>query len=69
VGYNVDMDDAWSALTRYKLLVEKVNELKKEVWRELPAEVDAVTSLQDAEEELGKLRAWIEINYEVKRWD
>lgn len=63
------MDDAWVALTKYKFLLDKVNELKRRVWSELPPEVDVGSSIQEAEEELLKLKAWIELHYEMKKMD
>ncbi|MFC1749926.1 hypothetical protein ACFL2V_14090 [Pseudomonadota bacterium] len=63
------MNDAWVALTKYKLLSEKVNALKKQAFSELPAEIDVEESIRDAEEELMKLKAWIDMHYEMKRAD
>lgn len=63
------MDEAWAALNRYKYLADKVEELKRKIWQELPDEAAMQESLRDAEQELAMLKGWIEMHYEVKRLD
>lgn len=63
------MNDAWIALTKYKMLSDKVNELKRRAWSDLPDEIDIDESINEAERELMKLKAWIEMHYEMKKLD
>ena len=63
------MEDAWAALTRYKFLEDKVKELRRKAWMNLPPMQDIEVALDEAESELAQLRAWIEVNYDTKRFD
>lgn len=61
--------NTWSVLTKYKMLSDKVSELRTKAWLDLPSNEDIQDSLHEAEEELSKLKTWIEMNFEVKRAD
>ena len=61
--------NTWTILTKYKMLVDKVNELKTKAWVELPESEDVNIALQEAEDELTKLKAWIDVNFETKKLD
>lgn len=58
------MDEAWQAKVRYKLLEDKLTELKKNAWANFPADDDIFKTLGGAERELESLKAWIEINFQ-----
>lgn len=61
--------NTWAILTKYKMLVDKVNDLRTKAWLDLPPSEDVEMALKEAEEELAKLKAWIEINFETQKWD
>ena len=63
------MDDAWVALTRYKLLEDRVKELRTKAWVNLPPSDDIEQALEEAEGELIQLKAWIDINFKLKKID
>jgi hypothetical protein len=63
------MYDTWAALTKYKLLSDRVKELKTEIWMKLPADLEAEVYVNELEDELKELKAWIELNYDTKRAD
>ena len=63
------MEDAWAMLLRYKIAEDKLKELKRKVWSELPMNWDIEVVLQEAEDELNELRAVVEMNSDTKRWD
>jgi len=63
------MEEAWEALARYKFLAEQLKELKRELWMDLFWCEEAELSLSEAEEELDKLKLYINMNYEVRRVD
>lgn len=63
------MDDAWQALTRYKMLEERVVELRTRAWMNFPPTADIDEALDEAEEELANLKAWIELNFETMKAD
>ena len=59
----------WLVLTKYKILSDRVNELKTKAWAELPPSEEIEESISEAEEELSKLKAWIDLNFEAKKLD
>ncbi len=63
------MDEAWEALARYKFLAEQLKDLKRELWMDLFWCEEAELSLSEAEEELDRLKLYINMNYEVRRVD
>lgn len=63
------MNDTWVALTKYKMLSERVTELKIRAWMDTPHAEDVQTALQEAEVELERFKAWIDLNYEAKKLD
>lgn len=63
------MNEAWEAWAQYKMLADKINELKMQVWRDLPVNEEIEISIAEAEDELAKLKAWIEINFETQKLD
>lgn len=63
------MYDTWIALAKYKMLSDRVNELKMRAWLELPPSEDIQVALEEAEAELEKFKVWIDLNYETKKLD
>jgi hypothetical protein len=63
------VNDAWSALTKYKLLSDRVKALKTEVWLKLPPNLDADVYINELEEELQELKVWIDLHFDTKRMD
>ena len=64
-----DKHNTWLVLTKYKMLSDRVNDLRTKAWLELPPTDDVQTSLDEAEQELNKLKAWIDLNFEMKKLD
>ena len=62
-------DDTWSVLSRYKMLEDKINELRAQAILTLPPSDDINEALLEADEELKRLRSWIELNFELKKVD
>lgn len=65
----IQNDDAWAALAKYKYLADKVKDLKRQAWKDFPGDNSVEISIGEAEEELAKLKVWIEMTYETKRMD
>ncbi len=63
------MDDLWAALTRYKMLEDKINDLKRQAWMNFPPTDDIDEMFAEAEEEMAQLKVWIDTNFEVKKVD
>lgn len=59
----------WLVLTKYKMLSDRVNELKTKAWAELPPSDEIEESIMEAEAELSRLKAWIDLNFEAKKMD
>lgn len=63
------MDDTWEMLLKYKALEDRIKDLRTQAWVSLAPSDDIENLLLEAEDELEKLKAWIELNYEAKRVD
>lgn len=63
------MDDLWTQLVRYKLAEDKLNELKKKVWENLPFDADTKVTMEAAEKELEELKNFIELNGPISKMD
>lgn len=66
---NFKSNDAWTAWTKYKYLEDKIKDLKRQAWQDFPGDMSVEVSLGEAEEELARLKAWIEMTYQTKRID
>lgn len=63
------MNDTWIMLSRYKVLSERVNELRLRAWMEANDSEEFQTVIDEAELELSKLKAWIDLNTQAQKLD
>jgi|OM-RGC.v1.035154493 hypothetical protein len=67
--YSDQTYNTWAILTKYKMLADRVNELKTKAWLEVPGTPDIQDSIDEAEAELAELKAWIDFNFETQKLD
>lgn len=61
--------NTWAMLVKYKMLVDQINDLKTKAWLELPSSEDVSIALEEAELELDRLKAWIDLNFDAQKLD
>lgn len=63
------MDDIWTQLIRYKMAEDRLNELKRSIWENLPFDGDVMVSIEEAEMDLAEIKQFIELNNPIKKVD